>query len=151
MNAEPDDVLAQIGRAIGLGHHGDRAGARVVLMEIWEAIGRDGDALHRCALAHSMADVQDDPREELVWDLRALDAAARLTDEGVEAAGLAISARGFYSSLHLNLADVYRRLGAGDEARRQVALGRRTTAALGDDGYRQMITAALDRIERELE
>ncbi len=118
-------------------------------MEIWEAIGQDGEALYHCALAHSMADVQDDPREELVWDLRALDAAARITDESVEAAGLPVSARDFYPSLHLNLADVYRRLGAGNEARRQVALGRRTAVALADDGYRQMITAALDRTERE--
>ena len=38
-----------------------------------------------CVLAHSMADVQDDVRQELVWDQRALAAADPLTDDRVVA------------------------------------------------------------------
>jgi hypothetical protein len=49
----------------------EREAARRLFADLWEEIGAGGDALHRCALAHSMADVQDDVREELVWDLRA--------------------------------------------------------------------------------
>ncbi len=41
---------------------------------------RAPDALHIVSLAHYMADVQDDPAQELCWDLRALDASDSLTD-----------------------------------------------------------------------
>lgn len=56
--------------------------ARHVFAEICEEIGGErGDPLHVCVLAHSMADVQDDVHQELVWDQRALAAADLLTDD----------------------------------------------------------------------
>ncbi|MGQ0776481.1 MAG: hypothetical protein ACT4NY_18980 [Pseudonocardiales bacterium] len=58
-----------------------------------------------------MADVQDDGHEELVWDLRALQAAGSVTDERARQAGLGGPVSGFYPSLHLNLGEVYRKLG----------------------------------------
>ena len=52
-----------------------REHGRQLLAELWEEAGADDDPLYRVALAHAMADLQDDPREELAWDLRAMHAA----------------------------------------------------------------------------
>jgi hypothetical protein len=150
MSREPDDVMVLVGQAIERGQQGDVAGARLLLEDAWARVGPVGDALHRCAIAHSMADVQDDPHGELVWDLRALEAAEGVTDERVAEAGMPGSAEGLFPSLHLNLADVYRRLGEADRAREHVARGSEVLDALGDDGYGQMIAAALRRVEDEL-
>jgi hypothetical protein len=152
MSVEPDDVLARVARIAGTGRSGERPGARVALQEIWDEVGPTGDPLHRCAVAHAMADVQDDPHEELAWDLRALEAADGITEESVEASGVAISVAGLYPSLHLNLADVHRRLGRVEAARRHIALGRRALHAhAGDDGSREFIMAALGRVERRID
>jgi hypothetical protein len=147
---EPDPIMIRIGEGIGLGHSGDREAARRLFSEVWEEIGVDGDALHRCALAHSMADVQDDVVEELRWDLRALDAADLIGDERVCQAGIAASVRGFYPSLHLNLAEAYRKLGDVDRARDHLERGYAVMGVLADDGYAQMIRAGLDRIADRL-
>ena len=72
----------------------------------------DGDALHRCMIAHYMADMQADPRQELLWDRRALEAAGSLTGAG---------AKEYHPSLHLNLAEGYRKLGDWDAAREHLA------------------------------
>ncbi|WP_171169235.1 hypothetical protein [Streptomyces sp. I05A-00742] len=141
-----DPMLAEIGRGIELSHSGEREAAGRLFSGLWDVIGATGDALHRCVLAHSMADVQDDPHEELVWDLRALEAADLITDERMQQAGVAGSVAGFYPSLHLNLGDVYRRLGDLDRARDHLARGRAAIGALGDDGYGQMIKKGLDRL-----
>jgi hypothetical protein len=144
--SEPDDVMRRLVAALELAQAGDRTGARARYEEIWAALGSDGDPFHRCAVAHAMADVQDDPRDELVWDARALDAAQLLTDERVAAAGVAGPARSFRPSLHLNLADVHLRLGDRAEAARHVAAGRAALDALADDGYRAMVAGGLDRV-----
>ncbi len=92
-----------------------------------------------------MADVQDDPADELAWDLRALEAADLVTDEQASQ-----DVRGFYPSLHLNLGDVYRRLGDLELARAHLDLGRAALGALGDDGYAQMVRGGLDRLADRL-
>lgn len=79
--ASDDAVMTRIGQAIMLLHGGDREEARNRFGALWSELGADGDALHRCTLAHYMADTQDDPGDELAWDLRALTAA-----EGLRAA-----------------------------------------------------------------
>ncbi|MET0418845.1 MAG: hypothetical protein ABW022_22750 [Actinoplanes sp.] len=68
-----DQTLARIGDAVALHHQrGERSAARDLFAEIWSDIGGEqGDPLHACVLAHSMADVQDHAGEELAWDLRA--------------------------------------------------------------------------------
>ncbi len=72
--------------------------------ELWQEIGgENGDAFHRCAIAHSMVDARDDVEEELAWDLRALEAAESLTDPRVGEGGVSASVAAFYPSLHLNL------------------------------------------------
>jgi hypothetical protein len=146
-----DAVMARVGEAIGAGLAGDLGAARQVLGQLWREVGPDGDPFHRCAIAHAMADVQDEVLDELAWDLRALDAGRLLTDDRLERAGVAGPARGFLPSLHLNLADVYRRLGEDEAARRHIALGRSARDALAEDGYGQMVLGALDRVEAELD
>ena len=59
--------MARLGEAIARSQQGHRRGARG-LSPIWAEIADDGDPLHRCTLAHHLADVQDDPRDELAWD-----------------------------------------------------------------------------------
>jgi hypothetical protein len=63
-------------------------------------------------LAHYMADMQDDPHAELLWDRRALEAAAAIAGE---------AAREYYPSLYLNLAEDYRKLGDWNAARVHLA------------------------------
>ncbi|MEV2246134.1 hypothetical protein [Streptomyces sp. NPDC049970] len=75
-----DAVMTRIGQAIMLLHAGDREEARNRFGTIWSEIGEYGDDLHRCTLAHYMADTQDDPGDELAWDLRALTAAEGLAE-----------------------------------------------------------------------
>lgn len=149
----PEDIMARIGEGIGLGRRGKRSAARSLFTDLWIEIGGDdGDPLHRCGLAHSMADVQDDVAEELRWDLVALAAADSISDERLGAAGIDGGAAGFYPSLHLNLGECYRKLGRLDEAREHLDRGVAALSALPDGGYPDMIRAGLiglaDRIGR---
>ena len=148
----PDPLLDRIAQAVNL-HHGQgrRDAARAAFARLWAEIGGErGDPLHVCVLAHSMADVQDDPGEELLWDRRALAAAGRLTDERVAGAGVPLTVAGLYPSLHLNLADCYRRLGDPGRAREHLRRARDGIGALGDDDYGRLIRSGLDRLTREL-
>lgn len=148
---EPDATTARIGRGLELGQRGERAAAREVFAEVWDDIGADGgDPLHRCALAHAMADVQDEVAEELVWDLRALAAAELVTDERAAPAGVTSPVAGFYPSLHLNVGECYRRLGQLERAREHLRAGRAAVGALADDGYGQMVKGGLDRLAERL-
>jgi len=70
--------MVRIGEGIALHEQGERVAARDLFAQVWSEIGGEsGDPFHRCALAHAMADAQDDVQEELLWDLRALAAADR--------------------------------------------------------------------------
>jgi hypothetical protein len=149
MITEP--TLVRIGEAVQLSHQGERETARLLFAEIWDEIGGEqGDPLHRCTLAHAMADVQDDVREELRWDQRALAAADLLTDARVAQAGVPLPVAGLYPSLHLNLSECHRKLGDLDRAREHLRHAQATIGALGDDGYGQMIRNGLERMAEQL-
>lgn len=152
MTAEPapDPVMTRIGEAIALGQQGHRAEARASFAGIWAEIGDGGEPLHRLTLAHHLADVQDDPRDELAWDLRALEAAESVSDAAAEAAGATGPVAAFYPSLHLNLGEDYRKLGDLEAARRHLELGTRAVSLLGDDPYGAMIKAGLDGLADRL-
>jgi hypothetical protein len=146
-----DPMLVRIGEAVQLSHQGEREAARLLFAEIWDEIGGEqGDPLHRCTLAHAMADVQDDVREELLWDQRALEAADLLTDARVAQAGVSLPVAGLYPSLHLNLSECHRKLGDLDRAREHLRHAQATIGALGDDGYGQMIRNGLERMAEQL-
>lgn len=140
--------MARVGEAVAAG---DRDTTRARLEALWAEIGGGrGDALHQLAIAHAMADAQSDPREELAWDLLALQAADNVTDARVAGAGMPGPAAALYPSLHLNVGDDYRRLGDLDEAQRHASLGLQAAAGLGEDGYSQMIRAGLQRLNDRL-
>ncbi|NMM90361.1 hypothetical protein B2J88_39550 [Rhodococcus sp. SRB_17] len=143
--------MIQIGYGIELSQRGEREAARSLFAEVWDQIGGEhGDPFHRCGLAHSMADVQDDVHAELAWDLRAFEAAGLITDERVAQVGMASPVAGFYPSLHLNLGECYRKLGDFDRAREHLGRGQAAVRALTDDGYGRMIKAGLDRLAERL-
>ncbi|MER6104124.1 hypothetical protein ABT115_17795 [Streptomyces sp. NPDC001832] len=152
--ASKDAVMTRIGQAIMLLHGGDREEARNRFGELWSEIGEDGDALHRCTLAHYMADTQDDPGDELAWDLRALTAAGSLTDERAAQDSDALAVRAFYPSLHLNLAADYVKLQRPEAARIHLERARAASGALADDGaddgYGGGVRAAIARLEQRL-
>ncbi|MEU4555709.1 tetratricopeptide repeat protein [Micromonospora violae] len=147
-----DETLARINQGVQLHHHqGQREAARGVFAQIWDEIGGEqGDPLHVCVLAHSMADVQDDVHQELIWDQRALAAADLLTDDRVAQAGVPMSVAGLYPSLHLNLGECYRKLGDLGRARECLQRAQAGVGALGDDDYGQLIKGGLDRLAQQL-
>ncbi|MFD3743472.1 hypothetical protein [Nocardia sp. NPDC058633] len=134
-----DPIMTRITEGITDFRTGDPDRARAALLGVWAEIGPAGDPLHRCTLAHYLADTYDDPAEALVWDVRALDAADVLTDTRLadHHAGLRVS--GFYPSLHLNLADNFRRLGAFPAATHHIAAARERLDVLPDDDYGALI------------
>ncbi|GHE09342.1 tetratricopeptide repeat protein [Streptomyces alanosinicus] len=148
--AAPDAVLTRIGQVVMLHHGGDREEARRRFLDLWAEVGEDGAPLHRCTLAHYLADTQDDPQDELAWDLRALTAAEEVTDGPGGPDGDPLSIRGFFPSLHLNLAADYVKLGRPEAARSHLRRARRAAGALADDGYGDGVRAAIGRLELRL-
>ncbi|WP_446039118.1 hypothetical protein [Streptomyces sp. SID1121] len=158
--ASGDTFMTRIGQAVMLLHGGDREEARNRFGALWAEIGEAGDALHRCTLAHYMADTQDDPGDELAWDLRALTAAdgqggeesdRRAPSAPGEAREASPEMRAFYPTLHLNLAADYLKLQRPESARLHLDRARAAADALGDsggDGYGDGVRAGIDRLER---
>lgn len=153
--AAADAMMTRIGQVAMLLHGGDREEARGRFLDLWTEIGEDGDALHRCTLAHYMADAQDDPSDELAWDLRALSAADTLTDESTDTRlaeqQQSLAVRAFYPSLHLSLAVDYANLGRSEAARSHLRRARDTVGVLGDDAYGDGVRAGIGRLELRLD
>ncbi|MDV6273301.1 hypothetical protein R3Q06_07300 [Rhodococcus erythropolis] len=145
-----DSVMTQIAQAQELASSGDRAGARSAFEKVWDEIRAAPDALHIVSLAHYMADVQDDPAQELCWDLRALDAADSLTDARAQEHHASLQVAGFYPSLHLNLAADYRKLGRDAEALEYLTKAEASVGTLSDDGYGRTIRGGIERLRAEL-
>jgi hypothetical protein len=136
-----EDVLGRIGEAVAQDYAGDRERARASLAALWDEIHPDGDALHRCMLAHYMADMQDDPHAELWWDRRALEAAAAIAGE---------AAREYFPSLYLNQAEDYRKLGDWDAARMHLARAADLAGALPQNGYGDMIRRGIAGVAAQI-
>ncbi|MFE9832353.1 hypothetical protein ACFYPK_27435 [Streptomyces halstedii] len=177
--ASKDAVMTRIGQAVMLLHGGDREEARNRFGVLWAEIGECGGALHRCTLAHYMADTQDDPEDELVWDLRALASAQGLTGGGATDAGTALdtgpsggagvsggegasggtggaehrdalAVRAFLPFLHLALAADYFGLRRFEAARTHLDRGWEALGTLDDEGYGDGVRTALGRLERRM-
>jgi hypothetical protein len=142
--------MTRIGQGVMLHHGGDREEARDRFLRLWAEIGEDGDPLHRCTLAHYMADTQDDPADELAWDLRALSAAEEATTQRLADHDGALAVRALYPSLHLNLAADYVKLGRSEAAHVHLLRARGAVGVLGDDRYGDVIRTAIARLEWRL-
>ncbi len=146
-----DDVIARVTAAVGRGQNGERASARQELEAMWTEAEQSGDELHRCVIAHFTADLQDDDRDELMWDERALAAVGGVTDGRVRELDERLRVRGFLPSLYLSVADDHRRLGDPQRAHEFLGKARATSDALGDDAYGELVRGALDKIGRALD
>ncbi|MGW2280367.1 hypothetical protein [Streptomyces sp. NPDC001770] len=146
-----DAVGTRIGQAVMLLHGGDREEARNRFAALWSELGEDGDALHRCTLAHYMADTQDDPADELAWDLRAMNAAAEgLTGERPAPHRDVLALHAFSPALHLGLAADYLKLRRPEVARHHLDRARQAADALPDGGRGNGVRTAIDRLETRL-
>ncbi|MEW2547670.1 hypothetical protein AB0910_18175 [Streptomyces sp. NPDC047002] len=132
--------VTRIGQAVILLHGGDREEARNRMGELWAELGDAGDPVQRCTLAHYLADAQDDPGDELAWDLRALSAADGDTPEAVA----------FRPAFHADLAADYVKLHRPDAARLHLERARACAHVLGDDGYGEAVRTAIARLTRRL-
>ncbi|MEE1939367.1 hypothetical protein V1L54_08060 [Streptomyces sp. TRM 70361] len=146
MTAAPTPTMEAIARAVTEGRAGDTASARRKLLDLWSAVGVTGDPLHRCTLAHHLADLYEDPARSLVWDIRALDAAGAVTEQRVQEHHAGLHIAGFYPSLHLNLADDYRRLGVFDVAAEHIDAAREHAPHLAPDAYGTLLRTAIEQV-----
>lgn len=146
-----DPIMTAITDAVLAARSGDTDGSRAALVDLWAEITAAGDPMHRCTLAHYLADLYDDPALALMWDVRALDAADALTDNRAQQHHASLQVAGFYPSLHLNLADNLRRLGSFDAAAEHLTAARERVSALPDDDYGQLIRAAIDGVGEAVE
>jgi hypothetical protein len=128
------------------------ASDREGLVALWSELDDGGDALHRCVLAHHLADMYDDAGDALVWDERALAAADHIDAGSLDGAAPGVQVAALYPLLHLNIADDLRRLGSFEAAHHHVAQARARLSsfdALGPehDAYVAMVRDLVDDID----
>jgi hypothetical protein len=140
--APADSVFGEIHEGIRLREAGKAEDARVLLSALWPQVDAAADPFARCFLAHSLADVQDDPGEELRWDLVAMKAGEAVTEGRARERGVPGGRRGLFPSLHLNLAESYLRVGEEYQAREHYAAGLEFVPHLGQDPYSDSIRDA---------
>jgi hypothetical protein len=98
-------VVRLCGEGMQAESEGRAADAHALFRQAWYAATDDYDA---CVAAHYLARHQSTPEDTLRWNKECLDRADRVGDDRV---------RGFYPSLHLNMARAHSELGEQDEAR----------------------------------
>ncbi|MBU3870457.1 hypothetical protein KN815_42380 [Streptomyces sp. 4503] len=148
--ANTDTTMEAISQAVIEGRAGETAPARQKLLALWSTIGVTGDPLHRCTLAHYLADLYEDPARALAWDIRALDAADAVTEQRVQDHHASLHIAGFYPSLHLNLADDYRRLGSFESATEHINAAKEHAPDLPQDAYGTFLRTAIDEVREAI-
>ena len=148
---DTDLLLQRVEAAIELQQTGRKDAARQLFTDLWREIGPAGDPLCRCRLAHHMADLQDEPQEELTWDLRALEAAGLLTDARLRSVHPSLSVGALYPSLLLNVAEAYRKTGELGKARDYVGQAQNAVNVLPNTEYGGMIRTGIARLAARLE
>ncbi|WP_285184518.1 hypothetical protein [Rhodococcus sp. MEB041] len=142
-----DPTMDAIAAAVTEGRSGNVDEARRQLFALWQDIGVDGDPLHRCSLAHYLADLYDGPAQALTWDVRALDAAHAFSEKRTQDHHAELHIAGFFPSLHLNLADNYCKLGSFEAAREHIDAAKECSSTLTDDPYGDLIRDAIGRVD----
>ncbi|GAA4059357.1 hypothetical protein [Actinomadura miaoliensis] len=107
----PDNPVVQLcSHGMQAEAEGRDADARAAFEQAWKIASDDYEA---CVAAHYLARHQPTAQETLRWNQESLDRADRVGDGRV---------KGFYASLHLNMAKAYRDLADPDQARRHFEL-----------------------------
>nr|WP_221377459.1 hypothetical protein [Actinoplanes polyasparticus] len=135
-------AYATIREGMALREQGRRSEAKALMEALFAEVEGGNDAYLKVFLAHSLADVQDNPEDELAWDLRALAFFDELTDQRALERGNPGGRNALLPSLHLNLAVGYRRLGDEVSARRHYERGQAHLGALSGDKYGDSIRTA---------
>lgn len=157
----PQAVTTRIGQAVILHRGGDREEARNRLRALWGELESAGGPMERMTVAHYLGQTQDDPRDGVAWDLRALAVADELVEErAVDATGAQRQrggavrqlreVRALYPRLCLSLASGYARLGDIRGARLELSRARTALGAEWDERHGADLRAAADRLERGL-
>lgn len=149
---QQDETLARIKHAFRLYCRSEVGEGRRLLQELWGELGPD-QAYHRSVTAHYLADTENDPEEELKWDLLALEAVqgAATEPDASKQDPYAAAIRVFLPSLHLNLADDYRRMGDFEKARHHAEQGMESGGVLGLDHYGQTVRGGLVRVQTQID
>jgi hypothetical protein len=127
----------------------DKEQGRARLLQLWDDLAPQGNPLQLCALGHFLADTETEVAAELEWDLRALEAAtgSRQAEDKEPVPSVPES---YLPSLHLSLANGYRRLGDLERARRHALFASLHIGALSDDAYGNLVRGGLRRLEAVL-
>jgi hypothetical protein len=145
-DGSPSTLQERIRAAVRWRESGDVAQAHDALARLWPE-AESGDPFDRLFFAHSFADVQSDPHEELRWDLVALATVPEVTPARAAEQGLPGGVLGLLPSLHLNLAEDYLRLGEHSNADEHWRAGLRHLDVLDDDSYGRALRAAFADFE----
>lgn len=127
----------------------DKDRGRARLLQLWDEASTRGARPELCALAHVLADTETDVANELEWDLRALEAATGERD-AEDRATLPPIPESFLPSMHLSVAEGYRRLGDLERARGHVACAEIHMGVLSHDAYGDLIRGGLRRLQTRL-
>lgn len=131
--------------AVQLALSGQSELARRRLDKLWQELPLD-DFFHRCVLAHYLADLQEDPGEELRWDRLALETALSAPSESFEGQIPDVTRAAFLPSLHLNLASSCERNALLELAREHAVLALDSVRALPSTPLGETTRAAILRI-----
>lgn len=110
---------------------GREADAGTLFRQAWESAGDDYEA---CVAAHYLARHQPTPQQTLHWNQECLDRADLVGDDRV---------KGFYPSLHLNMAKAYTDLAEPDSAREHFELAAARIGAVPPGPYADGIRVAV--------
>lgn len=137
---------------LGAAMTGEQAERRQKLETVWARI-EPSDHAARCIAAHYIADVQEELDAEVEWDEVALAESAHVSDAQLQEIHPSLSVAGFMPSLHLNLADGYRRQGRFEDAADRLQTSREFDFALDgspDPSYAAGIREAQERLSQRI-
>lgn len=140
--------MSELGTAMA----GEQAERRQKLETVWARI-EPSDHAARCIAAHYIADVQEELDAEVEWDEVALAESAHVSDAQLQEIHPSLSVAGFMPSLHLNLADGYRRQGRFEDAADRLQTSREFDFALDgapDPSYAAGIREAQERLSQRI-
>lgn len=143
-----DELMQKIQAAIATSQSGRRDLAITEFAALLPLLGND--ALYHCIFGHFMADLQEDPAEELFWDLQSLHYLHVLSNDRLKEFHPSLNKSGFYASVYLNIADGYRRNNDVIRAKEYLVLADEAVQFLPSDGYGRMIAAGIARLRESL-